>query len=94
MKKKIIPRGKYILVKPEGISDKPNEHGLSLPANMEKEQKAQGEVIAVSSEIKDVKIGDVIIFGVFAGETMKVEENGKKIEYKLLHNDDVIAFVK
>jgi len=92
--KKIIPRGKYILVKPDIEESKENEVGLSRPENTEDEQKAQGSVQAVGSEIKDIKKGDQVVYGVFAGEVLKLRENGKEVEYKLLHDDDVIAFVK
>lgn len=92
--KKIIPRNKYILVKPEEEESKINNAGLSKPANTEEEAKAQGRVEAVGSEIKDIKKGDYVIFGVFAGEILKVNENGKEVEYKLLFDDDVIAFIK
>ena len=92
--KKIIPRNKYILVKPDIEESKENEVGLSRPENTEDEQKAQGSVQAVGSEIKDIKKGDQVVYGVFAGEVLKLRENGNEVDYKLLHDDDVIAFVK
>lgn len=93
-KPKIIPRGKYMLIKPDVIDEHEQENGLIIPNTVEKEQKAQGEVEAVGSEIKDVKVGDKVVYGAYAGETMTTRENGKDVEYKLLHDDDVIAFIK
>ncbi|SRR5258708_21710207 len=93
-KPKIIPRGPYMLIKPIGDEPRENENGLIVPPKIEQEQRAQGTVEAVSSEIKDVKIGDTVIYGAYAGEELRLRENGKEVLYKLLHNDDVIAFVK
>lgn len=92
---KIIPRGKYILVKPdEAEAAQQSASGLSVPANTDKEQRAQGVVEAVSKEIKDLKKGDVIIYGAYAGENVEFMDGAKKVELKLLHDDDIIATVE
>lgn len=93
-KMKIQPRGKYILVHPAEPEARENEFGIITPTNVEQEQKAQGEVLAVGSEIKDVKVGDRVIYGAYAGESIKMKESLKELDYKLLHDDDVIAFIK
>lgn len=91
---KITPRGKYILVKPENPDERVTKQGLLLPANTEQEPKAQGKVIAVGEYVNGVEVGDQVIFGAYAGEDMKIWEGIKEQEYKLLHDDDVIAFIK
>lgn len=93
-KVKIQPRGKYVLVLPDGAESRESEHGILVPGGVEQEQKSQGEVIDVGSEVKDVKKGDHVIYGAFAGENLKMLESGKKVDYKLLHDEDVIAFIK
>ena len=40
-----------------------------------------------------LKVGARVVYGTFAGETIKTREGGKEIERKLLHDDDVIAFI-
>jgi len=92
--KRIIPRGKWVLVRPLAASNRETEHGLILPANEEQEQKAQGIVEAVGDEIKGIKVGDEVIFGMFAGEPIKSREGGKDIERKLLLEEDIVAFIK
>lgn len=87
---KVIPRGKYMLVKPDGEESKENEFGLLSPSNEEAEEKAQGVVEAVGDEVKGVKKGDKVIYGVLAGELLKI----KGVDYRLLHDEDVIAFLK
>lgn len=91
---KITPRGKRILVKRDEAKGKVSDYGISLPENSEEEQKAFGTVIAVGKGIDDVKGGDRVIFGAYAGETIEEDEKGKKVEYKLLDDEDVIAFIK
>lgn len=91
-KQKVMPRGKYMLVEVEPPADYENPNGIIVPANSDKEQKAQGVVLQVGDEVKpDIKKGDVIIFGAYAGETLTMTEGKEEIEYKLLHDDDVIA---
>ena len=91
---KIQPRGARILVKRDEAKRGVSEHGIVTPENVEKEQKAYGTVVAVGSEVKDVKVGDRVVYGAYAGEDIEQEEKGKKVDYKLLDDEDVIAFLK
>ena len=91
---KIIPRGARVLVKRDESKGGVSEHGIVSPENVEKEQKAYGTVIAVGPDIKDVKVGDRIVYGMYAGEDIEQEEKGKKVEYKLLEDEHIIAFLK
>ena len=93
MKIKIIPRGQYVLIKPDLTEETENQFGLIIPANEEREQKSRGEVLAVSSEIKNMKKGDTVIYGTYAGEVLKLRDGEKDVELKLVHNDDIIAFI-
>ena len=90
----IIPRGKWILVKPLSENLRETEHGLLLPANEEKEQKAQGTVEAVGKEVKDIKVGDQVIYGAFAGEDIRTRKGTSEVLYKIMLDEDVIAFIK
>jgi chaperonin GroES len=92
--KKIVPRGSWVLVRPAEKESRETEQGLILPESEEREQKAVGIVEAVGSEVKDIKKGDEIIYGAFAGENIKRRENNKEVEYKLLLDEDIIAYLK
>ena len=87
---KIIPRKNYILIKPDDKKTQVSENGVFKPDNTEEEPKAYGEVIAVGSEIDDIKKGDKVVFALLAGDKIELE----KVEYVLLHNDEVIATLK
>ena len=94
MTTKIQPRGKYILVKRDEAVGLVSEHGISAPSNTEQEEKAFGTVIAVGDLIKDVKKGDRVVYGAFAGEELELDEKGKKVKYRLIEDEFVIAFIK
>lgn len=93
-KVKITPRHQYMLIRPLADESRENENGLLIPDSVEKEQRAQGTVEAVSPDIKNVKIGDHVVYGAFAGEPLSIQEDGKEVELRLVHNDDVIAFIE
>ena len=94
MKNQIIPRGKNILVKPDPEQSRTSEHGISIPTNIEQDKKAIGMVIAVGPEIKDIKKGDRVIYGVYSGENVKLIENGVEVDYVILLDEWVLAFLK
>jgi len=58
MSKKVIARGKYMLVKVDEPESKENEAGLLAPSNEEAEEKSQGVVESFGEEVKGIKKGD------------------------------------
>jgi len=90
---KIKPRGKYILVERDEAESHVSKHGISAPSMTEREEKAFGTVVAVGDQIKDVKKGDRVVYGAFAGEEIEIEEGDKKKKYRLLEDEFVIAFI-
>lgn len=92
--KKIVPRGKWVLVRPIEKESHETEQGLILPASEEMEQKSCGIVEESGREVTDIEDGDEVIYGAFAGENIKHKENNKEVEYKLLLEEDIIAFLK
>ncbi len=91
---KITPRGKQILVKPDPEKSRVSEHGIATPDNIEQEQKAIGTVEAVGKDVKDVKKGDRVIYGAYAGEKLKFAESTKEVDFVLLFDEDVLAFIE
>ena len=90
----IIPRGKQVLVKPNDAESRVSEHGIISPDNEEQETKAIGTVIAVGPEIKDIKEGNKVIYGAFAGEQISFKESTEEVDFVLLFDEDVLAFIK
>lgn len=93
-KRRIIPRALQVLVKPDPKEDNVLESGIINPDSVEQEQKAVGTVLAVGEKINDIKEGSRVIYGAFAGEIISFREGAEEVEYKLLHDEDVLAFLE
>ncbi len=82
--------------------------GLVLPDNAKGEKPQQGTVIAmgkgdilnadgktVTDPHKFLSIGDVVLFGRYAGDDLKLkDENGKEVELKILHLDSILGVLE
>jgi chaperonin GroES len=91
---KIYPRGKQILVKPDGEVSRESEFGIITPDSVEQEERAIGTVLAVGQEIKDVKKDQRVIYGAYAGEKISLKETNKEVDYILLFDEDVLAIIE
>jgi len=100
---KIRPLGDRILVK-QLSTEEVTKSGIVLPANADKEKKAQGKIIEVGpgpavSEL-GLKVGDTVVFSNYAGTEVEIDENGEKVEYKVLYvgkekdDSDVVAVLE
>jgi len=87
------PVGDRVLVRPL-TEEEVTASGIVLPGTVDREKKAEGEVIAVGDgeDVKklNLKAGDTIMFGKYAGDD--VEFN--KEDLKFLKHDEVLAVVK
>ena len=100
---KVKPLGNRILVK-QMSSEEVTASGIVLPATADKEKKTQGTIVAVGNGDGigklGLKVGDVVVFGKYAGDEIEVEEAGQKIEYKVLNvgeekdESDVLAVIE
>lgn len=100
---KIKPLGNRILVK-QMTTEEVTASGIVLPATSDKEKKTQGVIVALGNgediEKLGLKIGDTVVFGKYSGDEVEAEEDGKKVEYKVLyvghHKDegDVLAVIE
>lgn len=90
---KIIPRHTQILVKPDEPLSGKTESGLVRPENEEKEKQAKGTVVAVGPEVEDVKPGNRVIYGAYAGEEL-IYETVDEDDHILLFDEDVLAFIE
>ena len=87
------PLGDRVVVEPLSDEEK-TKSGIILPDTVDKEKKAEGRVIAIGGGEKitklNLKVGDKVIFGKYAGEEVKID----KVEYKILTDEDVLAVVE
>jgi chaperonin GroES len=89
---KLRPLGNRIVVEPI-TEEETTKSGIVLPDTVDKEKKAEGKVLAIGDGEKiqklNLKEGDKVLFGKYAGEDVKVDD----IEYKILTDEDVLAVV-
>lgn len=90
---KIKPLGDRVLVKPATKEDT-TASGIVLPDSADKEQKEQGQVVAIGTGVNikklKLKVGDTVLFGKYGGEDIEID----KEEYKFLKDDDVLGIVQ
>lgn len=93
---KIKPLHDNILV--ERIEQEMKKGGIIIP-DTAKEKPQQGKVIAAGDGRRDdkgnripleVKKGDIILFGKYSGNEIKLEEN----EYLIMREDDVLGIIE
>lgn len=88
---KIRPIGDRILVK-QASQDEVTASGIILPANAQKEKKAQAKIVAMGNgeEIKrlGLKEGDTVIFGQYSGQEIEIEGEEYKVLYVGKDKDD------
>jgi chaperonin GroES len=94
---KLKPLGDRVIVKPSEAEEQ-TKSGLVIP-DTAKEKPQRGEVIAVGEGRLnedgermpiDVKVGDVVIYGKYSGQDVKVEGE----EYMIMKSDDIYAIVE
>lgn len=87
------PLGDRIVVKPV-TQEEVTKSGIVLPDTVEKEKKEEGEIVAIGDGEKikkfNLKVGDKVIFGKYAGDEVKLED----VEYKVLKDEDVLAVIE
>jgi chaperonin GroES len=89
----IRPLGNRIIVKPFE-EEEITKAGIVLPDTIDKEKKAQGEIIAIGNGEKiqklNLKVGDNVLYTSYAGSDIKSEDE----EYKVLGEDEVLAVIE
>ena len=87
------PLGDRILVKPFS-EEETTKSGIVLPDTVDKEKKAEGEVLGIGKgeDIKKLglKEGDKVLFGKYSGDDVEYNDE----ELKFLKYDEILAVVK
>lgn len=89
----IKPLGDRVLVRPK-LAEEVTKSGIVLPDTADKEQKEQGEIVAVGGGAKIKKLhlkpGQMVVFGKYGGEEIEID----KVEYKFLKEEDILGTVE
>ncbi len=87
----IKPLGKRILAQKIELEGRTSAGGIVLPDNVQSEKVVRAKVLAIGTDEKfEVKVGDEIIVGTFAGTEMEQGEN----KLILVKESDVLAIVE
>ncbi len=84
----IQPLADYLVVQQEAAETK-TASGLYIPGGAQEKPKV-AKVLAIGSVVKDVKVGDRVIYGGYSNETVKIDGQ----EYILVKLENVYATVK
>ncbi|MBP5458292.1 MAG: co-chaperone GroES [Paludibacteraceae bacterium] len=88
---KIKPLADRVLIKPAAAEQK-TASGIIIPDSA-KEKPLKGEVLAIGTGTKDeemvVKVGDVVLYGKYAGTELELE--GEK--YLIMRQSDILAII-
>lgn len=93
---KVKPLHDHILV--ERMEEEVKKGGIIIP-DTAKEKPQQGKVIAVGSGRRDdkgnkialeVKKGDIILFGKYAGTEVKIDDR----DYLIIREDDILGIIE
>lgn len=89
---KLKPLGNRVVVEPFS-EEQTTASGIVLPDTVDKEKKAEGKIMAIGDGEKikalNLKEGDRVLFGKYAGEEVTVD----KVDYKILTDEDVLAVI-
>ena len=88
---KIKPLADRVLIEPKPAEEKPAS-GIIIP-DTAKEKPLEGKVIAVGPGTKDVtmevKVGDKVLYGKYAGTEITVDSK----EYLIMRQSDILAII-
>lgn len=99
----IKPLGDRVLVKPVK-EEEVTASGIVLPDTVDKEKKAEGEILAVGNgeyiAKLGLKVGDKILYKKWGGEDIKLGRGKDEVDYKILYvgkeedKSDVVAMIE
>lgn len=72
--------------------EKTTKSGIVLPDTADDEKPQMGEVMAVGTDEKKIKVktGDKVIFAKYSGSEVKIDEE----EYLILKGEDILAVIE
>ncbi|MAZ67568.1 co-chaperone GroES [bacterium] len=90
-KTKIMPLGDRVLVDPVTADDK-TASGIIIPDTASREKPKQGRVVAVGTleDVKDITIGDTVLFSDYGYDEVKVDGQ----EYYIIQSKNLLAVIK
>mgnify|MGYP001040357902 CR=1 FL=1 len=86
---KIKPLKDRIVVKFSSEEMEKTPGGIYVP-DVAKEKPQKGVVVEIGSEVKEVKVGDTVLFDKYAGSKIKVND----IEYLIIKEEEILGIIE
>ncbi len=86
---KIKPLKERVVVKYSEEEIEKTAGGLYVP-DVAKEKPQKGVVEAVGSEVKELKVGDVVLFEKYSGAKIKYND----VEYLIIKEEDILGIIQ
>lgn len=85
----IKPLKERVVVKYSNEEVEKTAGGLYVP-DVAKEKPQKGTVVAVGSEVKELKVDDVVLFEKYSGAKIKLND----IEYLIIKEEDILGIIQ
>lgn len=86
---KIKPLKDRVVVKYSSEELEKTPGGIYVP-DVAKEKPQKGVVIEVGSEVKEVKVGDTVLFDKYAGSKIKIDD----VEYLIIKEEEILGIIE
>ncbi len=86
---KIKPLKDRVVVKYSSEELEKTPGGIYVP-DVAKEKPQKGTVIEIGSEVKEVKVGDTVLFDKYAGSKIKIDD----VEYLIIKEEEILGIVE
>jgi chaperonin GroES len=86
---KIKPLKDRVVVKYSSEELEKTPGGIYVP-DVAKEKPQKGTVIEIGSEVKEVKVGDTVLFDKYAGSKIKVDD----VEYLIIKEEEILGIIE
>lgn len=63
--------------------------GIYIPESA-KEKPQKGVIEAIGSEVKEIKVGDIILFDKYSGSKINIDNN----EYLIIKEEDILGIIQ
>jgi len=84
------PLGDRVLIKVKEVETQ-TASGIYIPDNATQEKPTQAEIMAIGSDVKDVEVGDQVVFTKFARSATVTLDN---IDYLVMEISEILGVMK
>lgn len=85
----IKPLKERVVVKYSNEELEKTAGGIYVP-DVAKEKPQKGTVVAVGSEVKELKVGDAVLFDKYSGSKIKLDD----VEYLIIKEEDILGIIQ